>query len=37
MIDTKHEFFSLTGKREELLFSVIERLYSAAQPGAVYS
>lgn len=37
MIDTKHEFFSLTGKREELLSSVIERLYSAAQPGAVYS
>lgn len=37
MIDTKNEFFSLTGKREELLASVIERIYSAAQPGAVYS
>ena len=37
MIDTKTDFFSLTGKRDEQLSSVIKRLYSAAQPGAVYS
>jgi len=37
MIDTKNEIFSLTGKREEILSGVIERIYSAAQPGAVYS
>ena len=36
-MDTQNEFFSLTGKREELLSGVIERIYSAAQPGAVYS
>ncbi len=37
MIDTKNEFFSLTGKREEVLSSLIEKIYSAAQPGVVYS
>ena len=37
MIDTKNDFFSLTGKRDEALSNVIEKIYSAAQPGAVYS
>jgi uncharacterized spore protein YtfJ len=37
MIDTKTDFFSLAGKRDEQLSSVIEKIYSAAQPGAVYS
>ena len=36
MIDTKNEFFTLSGKRDEALFNVAEKIYSAAQPGAVY-
>ena len=36
MIDTKNEFFTLSGKRDEALFNVVEKIYSAAQPGAVY-
>lgn len=37
MIDTKTDFFTLAGKRDEQLSGVIERIYSAAQPGAVFS
>ena len=38
MIDIKNnDSSSSTGKRDEALASLIEKLYSAAQPGAVYS
>jgi uncharacterized spore protein YtfJ len=37
MIDTKNEVFSARDKREEYLPRVLEKLYAAAQPGAVFS
>ncbi len=37
MIDTMSDVLSYTDKRDEKLTRVMERIYSAAQPGAVYS
>ncbi len=37
MIDTKSNFLSFADKRDETLSRVVEKIYSAAQPGAVYS
>lgn len=37
MIDTMSNFLSFTEKRDETLSRVVEKIYSAAQPGAVYS
>ena len=38
MINIKNnDYSSLTGKRDEALSSLIEKIYWAAQPGAVYS
>jgi uncharacterized spore protein YtfJ len=36
MIDTMSEILSLTEKREEQVTKVLEKIYSAAQPGAVF-
>jgi uncharacterized spore protein YtfJ len=36
MIDTISDVLSYAGKRDETLSRVMERIYSAAQPGAVY-
>ncbi|HLZ60113.1 MAG TPA: hypothetical protein VKR06_24450 [Ktedonosporobacter sp.] len=37
MIDTTNNMLTLAQKREEQISRVMEKLYSAAQPGAVYS
>jgi len=37
MIDTRNNLLSLTDKNSEQLRTVLERLFAAAQPGAVYS
>jgi len=37
MIDTKSNFLSFADKRDETLSRVVEKIYSAAQPGAIYS
>ncbi|SRR5579884_2346785 len=37
VLDTKSHLLILTEKREEQIASVLEKIYSAARPGAVYS
>ena len=37
MIDTRNNVISLTDKNSEQLRTVLERIFAAAQPGAVYS
>jgi uncharacterized spore protein YtfJ len=37
VIDTRNNLLILTEKREEQIASVLEKIYSAARPGAVYS
>ena len=37
MIDTANDILSSTSKREEQFGRVLEKVYAAAQPGAVYS
>ena len=37
MIDTRNNLLSLTDKNSEQLRTAMERLFTAAQPGAVYS
>jgi uncharacterized spore protein YtfJ len=37
MIDTRNNFLSVTEKNSEQLRTMLEKLFAAAQPGAVYS